>query len=222
MARPVLVLATGNRHKAREIRRILGKVPYRVRLMSDYPGVRGAREDGRTLRANAAKKAGACARATGELSLSDDTGLEVDALDGRPGVYSARFAGPGSSYEDNNRKLLRCLRHVHGKKRSASFRCVAALAEPRGRVIYTEGRLRGKITEAPKGRSGFGYDPVFEALSFGKTFAELGLKVKNRISHRAQAFRKMRKILLTFKHPHPTDIEIGPSPKGRWGLIIGA
>jgi XTP/dITP diphosphohydrolase len=194
--KPVLVLATGNRHKAKEILRILGRVPFRVKLMSDYPGVKGAREDGRTLRENAAKKAKACARATGELSLSDDTGLEVDAIGGRPGVYSARFAGPACSFDDNNRKLLKALRGVRAAKRGASFRCVAALARPDGHILYAEGRLRGRITEAPRGRTGFGYDPIFEVVSKGRTFAELGLSAKNRLSHRARAFKKMRRILL--------------------------
>lgn len=194
--RPVLVLATGNRHKAKEILRILGRVPFRVRMMSDYPGIKGAREDGRTLQENAAKKARSCARATGELSLSDDTGLEVDAIGGRPGVYSARFAGPACSFEDNNRKLLRMLRGVRKARRGASFRCVAALADPSGHTVAVEGRLRGRIAEAPRGRTGFGYDPVFEVASTGRTFAELGVVAKNRLSHRARAFKKMRRMLL--------------------------
>ena len=197
MARPVLVLATGNRHKAGEIKKIFGKIPYRIALMSDYPGVKGVREDGRTLQENAAKKARACARATGELSLSDDTGLEVDALGGRPGVYSARFAGPACSYEDNNRKLLRLLRGVSKAGRGASFRCVAALAAPDGKIVYAEGRLRGRIADTPRGRFGFGYDPLFEVVPECRTFAELGLAAKNRMSHRARAFRKMRKILFS-------------------------
>lgn len=165
--------------------------------MSDYPGVRGAREDGRTLRENAAKKAAACAKATGELSLADDTGLEVDVLNGRPGVYSSRFAGPACSCEDNNRKLLRLLRGVIGAKRSAFFRCVAALAWPDGKTIFKEGGLKGRITDACRGRRGFGYDPLFEVPGLKKTFAELGLKVKNRVSHRAKAFKKMRNVLIS-------------------------
>ncbi len=194
--RRVLVLATGNRHKAREILRILGKTPFRVRLMSEYPGVKSATEDGKTLRQNAVKKALSCAAATGELSLADDTGLEVKALHGRPGVYSARFAGPGCGYDDNNRKLLRLL--SGSPRRSAAFRCVAALARPRGRIWCAQGLLRGRIAELPRGRFGFGYDPVFEVLSLKKTLAELGPSEKNRISHRAQAFRKMRKILKNY------------------------
>jgi len=194
---PSLVLATNNPHKVKEIRAILKKARLRLRILTldSFPKRPPVVENKSTLKGNAAKKAVEVARRTKHLSLADDTGLFVDALGGRPGVFSARFAGPACSFEDNNRKLLRLLEGRRTKTRGASFRCVAALATPSGKVFCAEGRIRGKISFKPIGRHGFGYDPVFLVPGLNKTFAELTSKIKNRISHRAKAFSRVPKLL---------------------------
>lgn len=180
----------------REIRRILGKLRFGLKGLESFPPY-NVRETGRTLEANALLKARAGVRRTGHACLADDTGLEVKALKGAPGVYSARYAGPGCSFEDNNRKLLRALR---GKKdRSAVFRCVVGLAFPDGRTRVFEGRCPGRIAEEAGGGEGFGYDPIFIPRGGGRTFAQMTLSQKNRISHRALAFGKARQFLQRLK-----------------------
>lgn len=186
--RPSVVIATHNKHKFREIRRIL-RLPWPIKSLDEFPAY-GVRETGKTLEANALLKARAAVRRTGLPSLSDDTGLEVKALNGAPGVYSARYAGYGCSYEDNNRKLLRAMKGLPLSKRGALFRCVVALALPDGKHRFFEGRCPGRITAEIRGARGFGYDPVFEVKGAGKTFAEMSLGEKNRISHRFKAFAK--------------------------------
>jgi XTP/dITP diphosphohydrolase len=192
-----LVLATNNRHKVAEIRAILKKAGLKLRVLTldAFPKQPAVVEDRTTIRGNAAKKAREVARQTGHYALSDDTGLFVKALDGRPGVYSARFAGPGCTFEDNNRKILRLLKRVPLERRQASFRCVAALASPHGKVVAVEGRLDGRIALTARGRDGFGYDPIFEVPSLKKTFAEMGARIKNTISHRARAFAHVPQML---------------------------
>jgi XTP/dITP diphosphohydrolase len=181
----------------REIRRILGRLPFRVRGLDEFPAY-AVRETGRTLEANALLKARAGVRRTGLLCLADDTGLEVKALRGAPGVYSARYAGPGCTFDDNNRKLLRSLK---GKRdRSAVFRCVVGVAFPDGRTRVFEGRCPGRIAAERSGNEGFGYDPVFLPRGGrGRTFADMTLAEKNRISHRARAFAKARRFLLSLR-----------------------
>jgi XTP/dITP diphosphohydrolase len=137
------------------------------------------------------KKAREVARRTGLPALADDTGLFIDALKGRPGVYSARFAGPGCTFIDNNNKVLRLMKNVPANKRGATFRCIAALARPDGKAAHVEGRLRGKISERTMGERGFGYDPVFLVPALRKTFAQMSAAQKNRISHRGRAFRQV-------------------------------
>ena len=192
-----LVLATNNKHKVAEIKSILKKagLKLRVRTLDEFPMHPSVEEDRKTLRGNAAKKAREVARQTGHYALSDDTGLFIKALGGRPGVYSARFAGEGCTFQDNNRKVIKLLRRVPLSYRQASFRCVAALSSPQGRVVSVEGRLEGRITLSPRGNQGFGYDPIFEVPSLKKTFAELGPRIKNRISHRARAFGQIPALL---------------------------
>jgi XTP/dITP diphosphohydrolase len=200
MPRPAVVIATHNRHKLTEIRKILKSPTFRVRGLDDFPPPYTVRETGKTLEANALLKARKAARVTGLLSLSDDTGLDVAALGGRPGVYSARFAGPNCSFEDNNRKLLRLLRGVPRSKRRAVFRTVVAAVFPDGREKIFEGRCPGWITDDFQGAHGFGYDPVFAPGRSRRTFAQLTLAQKNRVSHRARAFQKARAFLLkTFR-----------------------
>ncbi len=191
-----LVLATHNKHKVEEIRLALRGLPYRVLGADDLPGgLPEVVEDGETLLQNAQKKARSAAQATGLLSVSDDTGLEVDALEGAPGVYSARYAGEGCSYDDNNRKLLAEMAAFRGGQRRAAFRTVLCLREPGDREDWVDGRCDGLITEKPEGGQGFGYDPVFFVPELGKTFAQLGMEEKNRISHRGRALAKLRLLL---------------------------
>ena len=192
-----LVLATNNKHKVSEIRVILRKAGLNMKVLTldAFPKYPPVVEDRKTIRGNAAKKAREVAKRTGQLALADDTGLFVKALGGRPGVYSARFAGPGCTFQDNNQKILRLLRHAPIHKRQASFRCVAALASPSGKVVSVEGRIDGLISIRPRGTEGFGYDPIFLVPQFSKTFAELGASIKNRISHRALAFSRIPSLL---------------------------
>ena len=190
-----MVVATGNRHKVEEIRAMLADLPVAVRSLAEFPGAPAVVEDGRTYRENALKKAWSAAQFTGKPALADDTGLEVDALGGRPGLYAARFAGEGCTFADNIKKLLHLLEGVPPQRRGARFVCVLALVDPSGREQVVEGELNGRITEAPAGGGGFGYDPVFYVPEVGKTLAELTLEAKNRISHRGQALAKVREIL---------------------------
>lgn len=191
------MLATANRHKVREIQAILADLPLTVRSLAEFPGAPEVVEDGATYRENALKKARSAADFTGKPALADDTGLEVDALEGRPGLYAARFAGEGCTFQDNIAKLLRLLEGVPTENRGARFVCVLAFVVPGGRELVVEGELRGRITEAQSGVSGFGYDPVFFALEVGKTLAELSFEEKNRISHRRRALDKAREFFQT-------------------------
>ncbi|MBI4423026.1 MAG: RdgB/HAM1 family non-canonical purine NTP pyrophosphatase [Elusimicrobia bacterium] len=187
-----LLLATRNAHKVGEISRIGEGLPIEWVSLRAFPGLAEVEEDGETLEENAAKKAVVPARSSGLWTLADDTGLEVKALDGQPGVRSARYAGPGCDYAANNQKLLQALAGVPAGERGASFRCVMALASPEGRLLIEEGRLEGAITEAPRGSEGFGYDPIFLVTEAGKTLAEMTAEEKNALSHRALALSRMR------------------------------
>jgi XTP/dITP diphosphohydrolase len=178
-----------------EIRAILGDLGIRLRALSEFPGAPQVREDGTTYEENALKKARAAAAFTHKPALADDTGLEVDALGGRPGIYAARFAGEGCSFEDNINKLLELLKGVPPERRGARFISVVALVTSDGREELVKGELRGWITETPSGRGGFGFDPVFRPADVGKTLAELDPDAKNRISHRRRALEKARSLL---------------------------
>jgi XTP/dITP diphosphohydrolase len=191
-----IVLATRNRHKGEELATLLGDLGITIRTLDEFPHVPEVVEDGATCEANAIKKAREVAAATGLPAVADDTGLEVDALNGRPGVYAARYAGEHATYEDNCRKLIQELHGVLPAQRTARFITVAALVLASGDgAQVTTGELRGTITEAPVGSKGFGYDPVFFVPELGKTLAELTADEKNRISHRAKAFLKLRDLL---------------------------
>jgi len=191
-----LVLATRNPDKREELAALLGDLGIKVRTLADFPDAPEVVEDGDTCRANAVKKAVAIARHTGLPAVADDTGLEVEALGGRPGVHAARYAGERATYEDNWRKLIRELDGVPQQRRRARFITVAAVAMPSGKVEVAEGMLEGVIAEAPAGTQGFGYDPIFVVPQLGKTLAQLAPGEKNRISHRARAFSKVREVLL--------------------------
>jgi XTP/dITP diphosphohydrolase len=190
-----IVLATNNRHKITEIKNILTGVPAGILTLEDFPGFPLVEETGETLEENAILKARAICRFTGLPSLADDSGLEVDALDGAPGVKSSRFAGESCSYEDNNRKLLKLLENVPWARRKARFVTVAALARHPDSLVTVRGEIYGIIGLEEKGGNGFGYDPVFYVPELKKTFAQLSLEEKNRISHRAQAFNKARDLI---------------------------
>lgn len=190
-----LVIASRNRGKIAEYGEMLRDLPVEILSLADFPDLPEVRETGRTFRENALIKARAAAAATGLIALADDSGLEVDCLNGAPGVYSSRYAGPEQDDEANNRKLLAALEGVPMARRGARFRCVIAVVTPEGREFLSEGVCEGKISFAPRGSAGFGYDPLFLIPSLGKTFAELGPEVKNRISHRAQALRAARDLL---------------------------
>lgn len=174
---------------------MLGDLRIAIRTLADFPDMPEVEEDGETCRANAIKKAVAVARHTGRLAAADDTGLEVDALGGRPGAFAARYAGPRATYEDNCRKLLNEMSHVPRAGRRARFITVAAVALPTGEVQTAEGILEGEIAEEAVGTGGFGYDPVFKLPEIGKTLAEIPPEEKNRISHRARAFLKTKEIV---------------------------
>jgi len=190
-----IVLATRNRHKRDELAALLSDLDVRIRTMDEFPNVPEVVEDGETCQANAIKKAKTVAGATGMIAVADDTGLEVDALGGRPGVYAARYAGEHATYEDNWRKLLRELKGVPLDRRTARFITVAAIASPEGDVQIAQGILEGQIAKEASGSKGFGYDPVFLLPESGKTLAELSPEEKNRISHRAKAFAQVRQLL---------------------------
>lgn len=191
----IVVLATRNRHKLEELRELIPELRLELKTLGEFPGSPDVVEDGATLEENAVKKAKCAALFCGFWALADDTGLQVDALGGRPGVYSARYAGPGCSYADNNRKLLAELSGHPPERRTARFRCVMALASPGGSVITAEGRLEGRIAAAASGANGFGYDPLFVAEGSGKTLAELTPREKNALSHRAAAVREIAPYL---------------------------
>jgi XTP/dITP diphosphohydrolase len=189
-----IVLATRNPHKTSEMKALLADLPVTVRDMSEFPGCPEVEEDGATLEENAWKKAEAVYRCTGLPAVADDTGLEVYYLLGRPGVYSARYAGEDATYADNCKKLLQELTQVPARKRDARFRCVIALVGP-GTEEYFEGRVEGRILLTPRGSGGFGYDPVFQAEGFSRSFAELTPEEKNAVSHRGNALRKLKDFL---------------------------
>lgn len=184
-------MATRNRHKFRELTALLRVPGVRWRSLAAHPDVPAVRETGRTFEANATKKALAVARATGRLAVADDSGLEVEALRWGPGVRSARFAGSHGDDRANNRKLLRLLDGLPPARRRARYRCVLALASPSGVVAVARGAWTGRIADHPRGRGGFGYDPVFLVPALGKTVGELSPAVKQRLSHRARAARRL-------------------------------
>ena len=185
-----LLVATRNIHKTEEIASILGE-PYVVSDLSSLPGAPDVEETGTTFLENAALKAVAISSLTGSLVLADDSGLEVEALDGRPGVYSARYAGADADDAANNGKLLSELAGVQGTRRSAKFRCVMVVAEAGEILKDFHGSVEGRILEHPQGNRGFGYDPLFVPAGEAKSFAELGPEIKNGLSHRARAMEEV-------------------------------
>jgi XTP/dITP diphosphohydrolase len=187
-----IVFATRNPGKLRELEALVAPLGVRLKSLLDFGDLEVV-EDADTFEGNAEKKARAALEISGLPSVGDDSGLEVDALGGAPGVRSARFAGDGHDYPANNRKLLEVLRGV--SQRSARFRCVMVYLSPEGERLVAEGRCEGRILEAPRGAEGFGYDPLFLVEETGKTMAELAMAEKNRVSHRGRAFAALAEVL---------------------------
>ena len=193
-----LVLATRNAGKTREICELLRDFPVEIKNLDNFGPIPPVEEDGISFDENAYKKASFTARVLGFPALADDSGLEVEALGGAPGIHSARYAGPNATDAENNAKLLR---EMEGKsERAAAFTCVISIAVPSGVALTYEARCEGVIPEAPGGNSGFGYDPVFYYPPLNKTFAQLSAEEKNRVSHRGKAFAELKeefeKVLL--------------------------
>jgi XTP/dITP diphosphohydrolase len=194
-----LLIATGNPGKAREFREMLGADRFVWHDLSEFTGEQAVPETGLTFLQNACLKASGYAKRHRLWTLADDSGLEVDAFEGKPGVYSARWAEinhTGRGDADNNQTLLRQLEHVPDDQRTARFVCVLALSDPEGRVILTaRDTVEGTILRSPRGNNGFGYDPLFLVARFGKTTAELPSEEKHRISHRGKALRRLRELM---------------------------
>jgi XTP/dITP diphosphohydrolase len=190
-----LIVATRNPGKLKEIRALLSPLQIVVRGVAEFPELPEVVEDGLTFAANAEKKAATIARLTGRLTLADDSGLEVAALGGAPGIHSARYAGEDADDSANNRKLLAVLATIPPEERAAAFVCVMALCVPDGGCQIFAGRLEGTIISEARGAEGFGYDPLFVVAGQQRTLAEIPLAEKNLISHRAQALAQVVAIL---------------------------
>lgn len=189
-----IVLATHNRDKLSEMQHVLSVLKARLYTLDDFPAIGDIAETGETLMENAFIKARTVNQQSGLPAIADDTGLEVDALNGAPGVYSARYAGDSATYNDNVVKLLQDLKHLPIQQRTARFRSVVSYVN--GVIeLWAEGTVDGIITDIPRGSRGFGYDPVFLIPRLNKTFAELSTEEKNKISHRGLALGKLRKLL---------------------------
>ncbi|QDU36409.1 Non-canonical purine NTP pyrophosphatase [Maioricimonas rarisocia] len=193
-----IVLASRNAKKLGELRDLLAPSGLNVVSVGDFPDVPEVVEDGTTFAENAAKKATQTARHLQQWALGEDSGLMVDALDGAPGIYSARYSGPDATDERNNQKLMEALSNVPTEKRGACYVCSIAVADPNGDVQLTvEQRCRGRVTEAPRGTNGFGYDPYFLIPEYHRTFGELSPVVKRQLSHRGRALRQLAPALST-------------------------
>ena len=190
-----IVIATKNKDKVKEIRKILKNLDIKILALDNFKNIPKVTENGKTFKENASKKARIISRYTHRLTIADDSGLEVDALAGKPGVKSARFAGGDANYSKNNAKLLKLLQGVPFPERKARFVCVISIARD-GRVLdVVKGTCSGRIGFEPRGKTGFGYDPIFISPKYGKTFAELGPKIKNKISHRYRALNKAKSAI---------------------------
>jgi XTP/dITP diphosphohydrolase len=190
-----LIFATGNENKMKEIRMILADCGYEILSMKEVGIDVDIVEDGKTFEENATIKATAISKLAGCLVLADDSGLEVDAMDKAPGIYSARWEGEDTPYSIKNRKIIDNLKDVPEEKRTARFVCAIAAAFPDGRVVTRRGTIEGLIAHEPAGENGFGYDPIFYVPEFGKTTAELSPEEKNKVSHRGKALEMIREVI---------------------------
>jgi len=191
-----ILIATNNLGKVKEIKDILDSPEIKILTMKDFPHLPKIVEDGKTYQENAFKKARKISEHTGKICLADDSGLEIDYLKGKPGIYSSRW---GNSDEERINKVLKLLENVPINKRNAKFVCVAMLFFPDGKRYTVKEECKGSIEFMPKGEHGFGYDPIFLVPEYDKTFAELGDKIKNQISHRGKAMRKIANIINELK-----------------------
>jgi XTP/dITP diphosphohydrolase len=191
-----IIVATRNKGKVREIRRALKGLGLKIHSLNDFSDSPEIEENGKTFTENALKKARFYSEYFGKITIADDSGLEVDALKGWPGVFSARYAGKGASDRKKNQKLLREMEGIRISKRGARFKCVMAMVSQEGKEKVVEGSCRGRIGFKAVGKRGFGYDPVFVLPQYGKTMAQLTLEEKNKVSHRGKALKKLRKIII--------------------------
>lgn len=190
-----LMVATRNNGKLKEIKDYLKDYPIVLECLTDYPQIPEIKESGETFYDNAIFKATAVSRWTNLPTLADDSGLEIDYLGGKPGIYSSRW---GKTDQERIRKVIQALQNSKEEERKAHFVCVMSLVTPEGKTFTTEGICAGKITLLPKGQSGFGYDPIFIPEGYNLTFAQLGADIKNKISHRAIALKKMIQIIIDY------------------------
>ena len=191
-----ILIATNNLGKVKEIKDILDSPEIKILTIKDFPPLPKVEEDGKNYQENAFKKARKISEYTGKICLADDSGLEIDYLKGKPGIYSSRW---GNSDEERINKVLKLLEKVPINKRNAKFVCVVVLVFPDGKIYMVKEECKGSITFNPKGEHGFGYDPIFLVPEYDKTFAELGDKIKNQISHRGKAMRRMIDIINELK-----------------------
>ena len=189
-----MVIATHNRDKLKELKRGLSDLDVDLVDLSEFPEIGEIIEDGETLKENAFIKARHVFNVTGLPSIADDTGLEVEALDGKPEVHTARFAGENCSYSDNINKMLDVMENIENSERTAEFKTVMAFVDSE-RELFSEGTVKGMIAKEIKGLGGFGYDPIFYISEQGKTFAEMTLEMKNKISHRGRAVNGLKLVL---------------------------
>lgn len=201
-----LVLATKNEGKVREFREIMKDLPVKILSLKDFPDFPEIEEDGKSFEENALKKAKVLARFTKDIAIADDSGLAVNVLNGAPGIFSARYAGAGATDLQNNLKLLDALKGVSMKDRVATFKCAIAVVAPDGIEEVVTGECRGRIGFEIKGTAGFGYDPLFIPDGFDETFAEIGIKTKNMISHRYKAIMAVKPVLENFLRPAKKDL----------------
>jgi len=193
-----LVVATRNKKKLKEIQHMLKGLGLELSSLADYKNLPRIIEDGSTFKDNAIKKAIAIAKYLNKLTIGEDSGLEVEALSGHPGVYSSRYSGKGATDKKNNRKLIEELEGLALYRRRARYVCAVALANGDGLIGVVQGTCSGLITDKERGRAGFGYDPLFLIPKFKKTFGELGLDIKHKMSHRFRAFKELRKLLANY------------------------
>jgi XTP/dITP diphosphohydrolase len=201
-----LIVATKNEGKLREIKELLADLDVKVLSLKDFPQAPEIVEDGTSFAQNAIKKAATIALYTKTLTLGEDSGIQVKALGNKPGIYSARFAGPKATDKSNNRKLLRSLKGLPASKRQAKYHCCIALIDGKRIIDVVHGECSGIITEGHRGENGFGYDPLFLIHRYNKTFGELPPAIKSKISHRARALKKVRKVLELYFHSKKRDV----------------
>lgn len=198
-----LIVATRNKKKLQEIKDLLVDFDIKVISLDDIKNAPYIEEDGNSFIENAIKKAATIAMFTKKLTLGEDSGLEVKALGNKPGIYSSRFSGKNANDKKNNLKLLRLLGNIPFKKRSAQYKCAVALVDGKKIIGVTQGYCKGLIGFRSKGKSGFGYDPLFIIPKYNKTFAQLGLKIKHKMSHRARALKKIKAIISRYLGIYP-------------------